>query len=83
MTGPEYAPSAPASIPGLILIPSYSAKAAAAHEKALFSESDMEDADRASAVGLGCVRGTMLLFLFEAAAALAIYFVWHLWRLIH
>lgn len=83
MTGPEYAPSSPASIPGLILIPGYSLKAATAREEALSSESDMEEADRASAVGLGCVRGTMLLFLFEAAAALAIYFAWHLWRLIH
>ena len=43
---------------------------------------EMDMASRASAAGLGCVRGTSFAFLFEAGAALVVYGVCELWRLI-
>ena len=44
---------------------------------------EMDVASRASAVGLGCVRGTSFAFLFEAGTALLVYLIrefWHLFR---
>lgn len=40
------------------------------------SNTDMETASRASAAGLGCVRGTALMLAFEAATGLTIYAIW-------
>jgi hypothetical protein len=45
------------------------------------SRSEMDLASRASAAGLGCIRGTTFAFLFEAGAALVIYAVCQLSRL--
>ena len=42
---------------------------------------EMDMASRASAVGLGCVRGTSFAFLFEAGAALLVYGICQLWHL--
>jgi hypothetical protein len=44
---------------------------------------EMDVASRASAAGLGCVRGTSFAFLFEAGTALLVYLIrefWHLFR---
>jgi len=38
---------------------------------------------KASAAGLGCVRGTTLALGFEAVSALAIYAIWQILRLFH
>ena len=46
------------------------------------SRFEMDAASRASAMGLGCVRGTTLALLFEAATVLAIYGLWQLWHLL-
>jgi hypothetical protein len=47
------------------------------------STTEMDSASRASAAGLGCVRGTSFALLIEAGAALLVYGilqVWHLFR---
>jgi len=44
-------------------------------------ETDMES--MASAVGLGCIRGTTLMLAFETAAGLGLYAGWQLLRLLH
>lgn len=41
----------------------------------------MDTAARASAAGLGCIRGTSFALLFEAVAALLVYGICHLWHL--
>ena len=45
------------------------------------SRSEMDRASRASAAGLGCIRGTTFAFLFEAGAALLVYGICQLWQL--
>ena len=42
----------------------------------------IEMESRASAAGLGCVRGMTIALLFEAAAAVVIYGGWQLWHLL-
>jgi hypothetical protein len=46
------------------------------------SRAEMDMASRASAAGLGCVRGTSFAFLFEAGAGVLIYGVFELWHLL-
>jgi hypothetical protein len=46
----------------------------------LTSRAEMDKASRASAAGLGCIRGTSFAFLFEAGAALLIYGMFQLWH---
>ena len=43
---------------------------------------EMNRASRASAMGLGCVRGTTLGLLFEVATGLVIYGLWQLWHVL-
>jgi hypothetical protein len=38
---------------------------------------------KADADGLGCIRGATLMLVFEGAAALGVYAIWHLFRLLH
>ena len=40
-------------------------------------------ATRARAVGLGCMRGTMLALVSEGGVALGVYAIWYLLRLLH
>ena len=46
------------------------------------STCEMDAASRASAMGMGCVRGTTLALLFEAVTGLAIYGLWRVWHLL-
>ena len=51
--------------------------------ESLASRSGTTMESRASAMGLGCVRGTTLALSFEVAAGLVIYVAWrliHLWQ---
>ena len=50
--------------------------------KPIPSKNDMEMAARASAVGLGCIRGAVVALTFEAAAGLVIYVVWQVLHLL-
>jgi hypothetical protein len=47
------------------------------------SQSVTEMDSRASAAGLGCVRGTTMALGFEAVTALGIYAIWHILQLFH
>lgn len=50
--------------------------------ESLPSNGEMNRASRASAMGLGCVRGTTLALLFEGALGLVAYGVWELCHLV-
>ena|SRR5579863_7274256 len=62
-------------IPARATLPSWSEPAT------LPSGAEMDRASRASAAGLGCIRGTGFAFLFEAGAALLVYGIFQLWHL--
>jgi hypothetical protein len=66
----------PARIAAPAPFPSLSERAA------IPSQTEMDMASRASAAGLGCVRGTSFAFLFEAGAGALIYGVFELWHLL-
>jgi len=51
-------------------------------QDALPSKSGIKMETRASAEGIGCVRGTALALLFEAAAGLFIYGIWQLCHIV-
>ena len=69
------------SVPVVIEISQYRGSAAMAGRERLSSRSEMDLASRYSAMGLGCVRGTTLALLFEAATVLVIYGIWQVCQL--
>ena len=66
----------PARIPARVTLPTQT------QCSTLPSRTEMDKASRASAAGLGCVRGTSFAFLFEAGAALVVYGICELWHVL-
>lgn len=70
------------SFQGVIDISQYCDFANTPAREALPSKSGIEMEIRASAEGIGCVRGTALALLFEAAAGVFIYGIWQLCHIV-
>lgn len=69
---------------GSARIPVRATLASQSERVTFLSRTELDRASRASAAGLGCIRGTSFAFLFEAGAALVVYGIcqlWHLFRL--
>jgi hypothetical protein len=83
VTGPFLISSERASRPGVVEFARVGIIPRASCYRVLASQRQTEMVSRASAAGLGCVRGTSLALGFEAATALVIYAMWHILRLFH
>ncbi len=83
MAGPAISHLVPRTFAPVIAIDRFPNIARASVQVGLPSKSETEMESSASAAGLGCVRGTTLALASEAVAALGIYAIWCLLRILH
>ena len=82
MAGPVSSQFEPGTFAPVIVINRFSANSGTSVGKAASSKSETEMESWAIAAGLGCVRGTTLALTCEAAAAVGMYAIWQLLRLL-
>ena len=82
MAGPASSNFKLTTFPTVIAIDRLCVDRRASTRRAASSKSETTMESRARAAGLGCVRGTAVALTCEAAAALGIYAIWQLLRLV-
>jgi hypothetical protein len=82
MAGPAISHLEPRTCAPVIAIDQFCLNSGTSADKAASSKSETDMESWASATGLGCVRGTTLALTCELIAALGIYAIWQLLRIL-